>query len=1112
MDATRWQEVQSIFDEAIALHPEDRVAYLSDICNGDADLRHEVESLLEAEGDEAYSFIDRPIQRIDEKLAAMVKGPATEGDRIGAYEIIQQIGKGGMGRVYLARRVDGQFDQEVALKVMRRELSEGEGQDRFLRERQILARLSHPNIAQLLDGGVTEDGVPYYVMEHIDGLPIMTYCDRHRLAIDARLQLFQSVCTAVQYAHRNLVVHRDLKPSNILVTNDGVVKLLDFGIAKLLDKNDGPFAFPPTRTGLWVMTPEYAAPEQVRRESITTATDIYALGVVLYELLTGHRPYRITMGQSPGEVEHLICEVDPQRPSAVVGQGETWVRAGGKTAEVTPEQIVQARNTKVDRLTRHLRGDLDNIVLKALRKEPERRYRSAEQLREDIQRYFTGLPIFAREDHWRYRTTKFIRRHKMMVGLLATIVTMLLVLVVGAISFALLTNEQADEIIQERDRAQLGEQKANQIKDLLMDVFEVSNVGQLRGESVTAMALLDEGVARVEHQLQDQPEVQAEMFSVLGRAYRRLGEYERARPFFERAINMRRNLFDGDQPDLVASLMDLGQLYLDQGAYDQAVERFQKALDMHQRLLGQDHIETVNTLTRLAEALSSQGQDVEAESLYVNLWMNAPDLLDEPHAYMADARLTWAGLLMHRGALDAAEVVLDEAEDLIYQLYGNEHTAIAALENQQGLLLQAQGRYPEAAARFRKAFQLYKDLRGEKHPSTLPVLTNLARTLRLQADLEGAKRVLSDILVMAETRLGAQHPEVGHIKRELGAVLQEQGAYDEAEAIVWDAYTMLRAHFGVRHLFAAETYTTRIGLLQIQGAYGEAELHLKAALSIIRKQYGEMHPETARAVAQLGQLLLEAGEYDEAEVHLRQSLEVRQRLFGNQHLDVAESLYNMGRFYADKGLYDRAGSALWKAYNIRHGLLGEANGATAETRIALAEVLYAEGRIDDAEQMYREALTAYRQVYGPAHPDVARPMTGLATLYGKRNRYRFAESLFQDAMQLTASVYPSTHIRWAVMLQRYGCMLREQGRIVKAGPPLRRAVEILEAHQASDNWMLAAAKGDLGAWYAAQGQHETARVLLNESNAILQKWSETHADTRRIRQYQEALEIDQGRK
>ncbi|MEM7356684.1 MAG: serine/threonine-protein kinase, partial [Acidobacteriota bacterium] len=406
MTPERWQRLKEIFSQAAALPPEGREAFLAQSCGDDSAMRHEVESMLESDRETATLDDDNPIVRF--LGHTLPSGPFQE-RRFGSYRAVGEIGRGGMAVVYAAVRDDDQYHQQVAIKLIKRGMDTDAIIARFRQERQILAHLVHPNIARLLDGGLTEDGLPYLVMEHIEGLPIHLYCERNQLTTAERLQLFRTVCAAVHFAHQKLVVHRDLKPSNILVADDGEPKLLDFGIAKLLAPDSAISALAATVEGRAPMTPEYASPEQVRGEPTSTSSDTYALGVLLYQLLTGQRPYRLER-LSPQEMERAICEQEPDKPSTAIIRESTEVSpasTGSGSKILSP-----SRTGSSAKLRRELAGDLDNIVMMALQKLPERRYSSVDQLSEDIRRHLEGLPVLARQDTFAYRAGKFIRRHR----------------------------------------------------------------------------------------------------------------------------------------------------------------------------------------------------------------------------------------------------------------------------------------------------------------------------------------------------------------------------------------------------------------------------------------------------------------------------------------------------------------------------------------------------------------------------------------------------------------------------------------------------------------------------------------------------------------------------
>jgi serine/threonine protein kinase/tetratricopeptide (TPR) repeat protein len=484
MNPERWQRVKQLLDQAITIESSERSSFLDHACDGDPELRGEVDSLLASHEQAGTAFLRAPA--VDLKASASSPSRSLEGRRMGVYQIVEEIGSGGMGEVYRAVRADGQYTKEVAIKLVRGGFDSRFVLERFLNERQILASLDHPNIARLVDGGTTEDAIPYLVMELIEGTRIDLFCDQHRLSITQRLQLFRQVCTAVQYAHQRLVIHRDIKPSNILVTTEGVPKLLDFGIAKILDPAAGA-----ETTMVRPMTLEYASPEQIRGEPITTASDVYSLGVVLYQLLTGRSPYP-GGARNSHELARAVCETDPGRPSVVVLKPQP-ARDGEQIEPLSPAQVSDTREGSPAKLHRRLEGDLDNIVLMAMRKEPQRRYASVEQFAEDIRRHLEALPVAATTGSWRYRAGRFAVRHK--AGVLATTVALIaLAAGIGAtVRAARIARQQAQIAQSERARA---EKRFNDVRKLANSlIFEIhDSIQDLPGATPSRKLLLDRAV------------------------------------------------------------------------------------------------------------------------------------------------------------------------------------------------------------------------------------------------------------------------------------------------------------------------------------------------------------------------------------------------------------------------------------------------------------------------------------------------------------------------------------------------------------------------------------------------------------------------------------------
>ena len=580
MNSERWQQVKKVLDGALALESGSQSAYVEQACGGDSELQGEVKTLLRHHLQAPSHFLNQPVADIPGAVETNLQGALSRvGRRVGVYQILEEIGSGGMGEVYRAARVDGLYEKQVAVKLVRGGYDTAALLERFRTERQILASLDHPNIARLLDGGTTEDGVPYLVMELIEGTRIDEYCDQGSLSITARLELFRQVCSAVQYAHQHLVIHRDIKPGNILVTGDGTPKLLDFGIAKLLGPEGG------SETSLLrPMTPEYASPEQIRGESITTATDVYSLGVVLYGLLTGHSPYATETG-APHELAGAICESEPARPSSVVTRAVKPVRAAEGVA-ITPMAISQSREGSLAKLRRRLTGDLDNILLTALRKEPQRRYGSVEQLSEDIRRHLEGLPIKAFRDSWTYRTGKFVRRH--VTGVAATgVVILTLILGLGM-------------TLREK---RMAERRFNDVRKLANSlIFEIDNsIRDLPGSTPARKLLVTRALEYLDslsREAKGDPSLQRELATayervgdVLGHPYAaNLGDSAGAIQSYRKALVIRESLATanpGDQDmqrELVGNYIRIANTLEVTADLDGALSAIQKALPIAEKL------------------------------------------------------------------------------------------------------------------------------------------------------------------------------------------------------------------------------------------------------------------------------------------------------------------------------------------------------------------------------------------------------------------------------------------------------------------------------------------------------------------------------------------------
>ncbi|UCD24208.1 MAG: serine/threonine protein kinase, partial [Gemmatimonadota bacterium] len=601
MTPERYEQIEEVFASALERPVEGREQFVAQACGRDEDLAREVMSLLES-ADSAGDYFADLAHRAHVPTVDESEPDRLQGSRIGKYRLVQLIGRGGMGAVYLAERDDQQFEMQTALKILPVGLESEESRSRFFFERQILARLKHPTIAQLLDGGVTDDGTPYYVMEHVDGLPIDEYCDAQGLTINGRLSVFLQVCEAVQHAHQNLIVHRDLKPGNILVTDSGQVKLLDFGIARVLDP-DEPGATGVTRTEqAHPMTLAYASPEQVRGETVTTASDVYALGVILYKLLAGRHPHRLPF-TSPTDAQRIICEELPVPPSTVLRQ--TAEDAATAAAGSAPDPA--GHPASVRKLIRQLSGDLDTIVMMALRKEPERRYTSVEQLASDVERYLAGRPVSAQKDTLRYRASRFVRRNKIAVAVSIGFAALLVALVTVAMVFAVTSASQSRAIAREAETTE-------QVSTLLVDLFRTADPVEGFGDTVRVRTILDRSTDRIDDDLQDQPEIRARLTNVLARVYGNLGLHDEALELHRKAVDLQRELHGAEHMTVAEGLYQLAETQRHRRNFEVAESLYVETLQLHRSLNG-DPVVVSNSLHGLALALRELGQVDSAEVL-----------------------------------------------------------------------------------------------------------------------------------------------------------------------------------------------------------------------------------------------------------------------------------------------------------------------------------------------------------------------------------------------------------------------------------------------------------------------------------------------------------------
>jgi len=888
MSEDRRRLIEELFEQALEWPDDERTARLSAACGGDVGLRHEVEALLQAH-ERASGILDRgrPPSTPVSPLSPLLPSSGTAGDgsgiRIGAYALLRELGHGGMGAVWLAERADGQFHRRVALKIIRSGPYSLDMHRRFLAERQILATLDHPNIARLLDGGFTEEGRPYLVMEYVEGLPIDGHCDRHRLGIDARLRLFHTVAMTVQHAHRNLIVHRDLKPSNILVTSEGMPKLLDFGVAKIL----GPGAAlgaPPTATGRVPMTPEYASPEQVRGEPITTASDVYSLGVLLYELLCGCRPYDLGSA-SPARVVATVCDTDPERPSRRLLRAEWEMSEEGAAIDV--EAVAATRSTTPDRLVHRLEGDPDAIVMAALRKEPTSRYASAEALAQDVANHLDALPVRAYRGGSAYRARKFLRRHRV-EALAAAGVALSLLLGAGTATWqALAASRERDHAEEQRQMAEAERDRSREVTSVLVDLFAASDPKEAAlQDTAAARALLRLGLTRADA-LDDQPLLQATLLDVLGTVHANLGHWDDAESLIARGLRLRRETLGDTDSEVARSLVHLGTIARRRGRYDQAERYYREALAIQTAAFGERNLEVAQTLYHLGFLAPYQGHPRHAVDLYRQVLDIRRDLLGPEHPLIAQALMDESAALRRAGELGTAESRIREALAMRERLLGPDDPDVAESLLHLGDLLRERGDLnDEAEGMFRRALDIQRRALGDPHPALAHGMTSLGLVLSEKGRHEEAVALMRQTLAYRRSSYGPSSPATAEALRSLGVALRLQGRLDEAEAAHLEALGIWRASMGERHPSVAGELRSLAAVYAAQHRYDEAGTSLAAAADIIRDIQGDRHPLRAIMITELAGVRVLQGKYDDAEALYSEALEILDLEVAPEHPDV----------------------------------------------------------------------------------------------------------------------------------------------------------------------------------------------------------------------------------
>jgi serine/threonine protein kinase len=811
-DNARWLRASRYLDRVLDLPSEERDACIASIRVEDPDIATDVEGMLAQHrqlSEEGFLEARAPVSPVEASLAGVT---------IGAYTLESVLGHGGMGSVWLARRSDGRYEGNVAVKLLNAALVGRGGEERFRREGTILARLAHPHIARLVDAGVSNTGQPYLVLELVDGMHIDAYCDAAKLPLNERIRLFLDVQSAVAHAHANLIVHRDLKPSNVLVTANGHVKLLDFSIAKLIEDDQLSRL---TREGGSAMTPKYAAPEQITGAPITTATDIYALGVLLHELLCGLHPTGTGL-QSHAELTRAIIEVEPKRLSSA--------------ARATTNAHAANRGTTPERLARQLSGDLETIVAKALQKSPGDRYGSVAEFADDLRRHLAHEPISAQPESLRYRAVKFVRRRRRGVAAVAAVV----------MALATLIGVYAAQITAERDRARLQADKASKISELLTGVLTSIDPFRTPGaDEPTVRNLLDATAARINTELSDQPELQAEMFTVIGRTYDRLGMRDKALPLLQQALDIGRRTLGSQHVRVAHSLNDLGVLHRRSANLAAAEPLLRESLAIRRRVLGNEHQDVAVTLVELARVLKDQGRVAESEAPIRESLAIRLKVFGDEHRETATSKNELGLLLWELGDLDGAEQLFRENVATSERVLGRDHPNVGAAKGNLGNLLASKGSVAEAEMVLREAVRVRVVAFGESHAEYAMSLPNLAFALELQGRLEEAQSLLERAVSVGGARLGSEHPRVISASLDLARVRIARGQARATEPDLRNAVAVRERLYSAGDWRIAQARSLLGAALFAEKKYGEAAPLMMAAAPYLKPVAGRQDRERA---------------------------------------------------------------------------------------------------------------------------------------------------------------------------------------------------------------------------------------------------------------------------
>ena len=844
MDSTRWIRIQALFHDAADLPVPEQRSFLASACAGDGQLMADVLALLEEDA-RGGSLLDSDMAHVAHDMLDEGVAPTVTAREFGPYRVKRILGEGGMGVVYLAERTD--LGSLVAIKILRDAWLSPARRERFSTEQRTLAQLNHPSIARLYDADTMPDGTPFFVMEYVEGLPLTEYCRRHGSSIEDRLHLFRSVCEAVVYAHQHAVIHRDLKPSNILVREDGAIRLVDFGIAKHLE-NFGQSAvqkIDQTMTGLRLMTPAYAAPEQVRGEQVGIQSDVYSLGVILYELLCGRLPFDLS-NRTPAQAEKILAEQEPDKPSAVAAQNTASPQAAG--------QIPFAGKTAW--------SDLDVLCLTAMHKDPQRRYRSVEALIRDVDHFLNAQPLEARPDTVGYRLGKFARRNRRSVAAAVVVTAAIMALVIV----------YTVRLARARNAALAEAARTQRVQKFMLDLFQGGDEDAGPAADLRVVTLLDRGVKQA-RSLAGEPEVQADLYETLANTYQQLGKMDEADALFTEALKQRKALFGADSARVAETLVDLSLLRADQAQYDEAERLARDGLEMSRRHLPPNHPAIARAQSTVGRIMVDRGQFKAA----IPILEEALRLQNAQGKVSSDLSSTLTELAnchFYLGDYAESDALNHRVLEMDRQLLGDRHPNVAEDYINLAAIQFEQGHFPEAEKYDRQALDIIQAWFGRDHPETSSILTILARVLTAQGKLDEAAALLRESLAIQERAYGNAHPRVASTVSELGKVALEQGKLNEAEADFNRALAIWTKAYDGKHHYIANALANLGGVYMERHQYARAESYFRDALAMYAQTLPPGHQQVGIARIRLGRALLREHRYADAEAESRAGEEI----------------------------------------------------------------------------------------------------------------------------------------------------------------------------------------------------------------------------------------------